>query len=923
MKRLVSLLLVICMMVPCLAFAEDEIVILEDVEDVFGEVPEEIVEIPAEDDLVVLPESDDLLMLPTEEVDGPDPYRELVLLQPTDLLGTAVDVNTVRLSWGPVAFATQYDVYRKLGGEAEYTRIASTPSTQLYFEDTDVTPGQVMYYRVQAVNVSYDGESSVLTYSPQSNTLPFITLAAPEMKDPRGMGEDTIRLEWTKVDGKTTYEVQYATNPAGPFTDMKVDLTNNLCNAEGLTSGQGYYFRARAVRTFSSGEVFCSDYSNVACGTPMVKPELTVTADGNNAVLSWTGSAGATGYVIYRKIQGGDYQKLTITGAVTSYVDADRTPGEVCYYFVYAMRPVGTYNCFSLSSETKYFTIVDPVTICAVQNTGDQEQTIDWAAHAAGANKYYVYASTTMDGIYSQIGETAETTFVATGLEAGSTYYYKVRPVRIFSNGDMSYGPWSNVMSMPEAGALQLGGFSATNLTYASENGGKDIAGGYVGDVFNWNTTVSGGSGAYTFKYSLVSIKTGSALLLKDFDDAYKTLEEGAITYTDSFSMTLTEQHIDLINNQGYAMQIEVMDSLGAVATQIACGDTQVEMSFVAAKPVTKMVNVTLRAGETLELDHGIYAEAGDTVIMDVADPSSAVSISGSTLTAKSNGYVTILITPSRFTNDVLVAYNITVGYAALKVTGVTPSATTINTGDTLAWDISFTGGRPNYTVNFKVYRDAILVADNTSTKTTTGVMSVNYQPNAAGTYYLEVNITAADGQTVTQRSAATTVKSYTPVTVAPTTTSTTTGNNIAWVTTYNGTNTVVRRDYTLFRDGMVVSSSVGTNDFSFSYVPTVAGSYVLKVVVYEANGNTYTATSATVTVVTGNTTGGTTSGTGNGIVTGTNVALRKGPGTNYGKITRLPTGTELIILKQEGKWYYVNYNGTLGFMHSGYVKYK
>ena len=117
MKRLVSLLLVLCMLVPCLAHAEqfgDSV--FGAGEDVFAAQPEEIVQAPAEED-VVLPEADDLLILPTEGVDGPDPYRELVLLQPTDLFGTAIDVSTIRLSWGPVAFATQYDVYRKLIGK--------------------------------------------------------------------------------------------------------------------------------------------------------------------------------------------------------------------------------------------------------------------------------------------------------------------------------------------------------------------------------------------------------------------------------------------------------------------------------------------------------------------------------------------------------------------------------------------------------------------------------------------------------------------------------------------------------------------------------------------------------------------------------------------------------------------------------------
>ncbi|MBQ8201120.1 MAG: SH3 domain-containing protein [Clostridia bacterium] len=934
MKRLVSLLLVVCMLVPCLGFAEtievvDDSVIVDEGEvfgDVFAEEPDEIIQEPVEEDVeFVLPDTEDLVVLTNEGVDGPAPYRELVLLQPSDLLGVAMSTTTIRLSWSPVAFATRYDVYRKLGGESEYTRIASTPNEQLYYDDTSVTPGQVVYYRVQAVNVSYDGSTPVVTYSPQSNTLPFITLATPVLSDPRGLDDDSVRLNWSSIAGASTYEVEIANSAAGPFNLSRQDLTSALCNVDGLTAGQGYYFRVRAVRTFSSGEKFYSAYSNVGCGTAMTRPSLSVTADGNNAVLNWTACAGATGYVLYRKVgTSGSYSKLAIVGNVTSYVDAGRIPGEVCYYYVYAMTPVGAYNCFSLSSTIRYFTVVNAAVINAVQNTAKNEQTINWTDSEGGptvigASHYLVYSSTSMDGLYTEIGKTTDTKFVATGLEDGKTYYYKVRAIREFSNGDVSYGPWSNIMSMPEAGVLQLYGLSGTNLTYAQQTG-VDINGGYVGDVFTWNVNVCGGSGSYTFRWSLVPINGGTGIVLQNFSDGYVSLEEDQTYLTTSHSVTLSEEHVSLITSQKYAIQVEALDSLGAVAALYACEDTFNELVFVAPKPTTKMVNVTLRAGETLVLEHGVCPEAGDTILMDVSNPTGAVNVTGNIVTALSNGYATILVTPERFKNDILIAYNITVGYAALAINGITPSATTMNNYDVLSWDINYTGGRPNYNVNFKVYRDAILVSENTRVESTSGLLSVNYQVTSPGNYTLEVTITAADGQTVTKRSAVTKVVDYNPVTVVPSVTTATTGTNIAWFTTYTGTNTAVRRDYTLFRDGVVVASSVGTNDFSFSFVPTVAGSYVLKVIVYEANGNRIEVTSSTVTVVQGSSTG---AGNGNGTVNAVRVALRKGPSTGYSIIFRIDKGETVTVIKEQDGWYYVDYKGTKGWMMARYITVK
>ena len=919
MKRLVSVFLVLCMMLSCVAFGETldgaQGEIMNEVSDVASDevqTPDEPTQAPVNEDDIVLPDmDDDISILPSDDVNGPDPYRELVLLQPTDLIGTTLSETSVRIGWGSVAFATQYDVYRKLGGETSYTLLGSVPNNRLYYEDTNVTPGQAVYYRVRAVNVSYDGEQAKYVYSPDSQTLSYMTLAKPKLEDPRGLGADTIRLNWSSVSGAQTYEVQMSTNATSGFTTVRTDLTGTLCNATGLKKATGYYFRVRAVRVFSSGEKFYSEYSNVGCGTPMDRPELTVVQSGNNALLSWPASSGATGYIIYRKTgASGSYTLLAKTGAVTSFVDASINLGEVYYYFIYSMRPVGSYNCFSLSSERVYFTALGSVNLCAVRNTGKQEQTIDWDTTVLGANKYYVYSSTTMDGLYTKIGETEGTTYVAKNLVAGTTYYYKVRPVRVFSNGTICYGPWSNVMSQPESGSLTLEGLSAVNLS-----AGQDISGGYVGDVFSWSATVSGGSGSYTFKYSLISLSGGSPIVLKDFSDGYTSLPAGKTSMTATFTLTLTENYINLINSQKYAMQMEVRDSLGATTAMYAAPATLNEMNFVAPAPVSKVVNKTIRVGENFTLDHGIYTEAGDVANIEIANTNSAISLRDNVITGVNNGYATLLITSKRYP-DILIVYNITVGYAPLTIASVQPSASKLNNYETLAWDITFAGGRPNYNVNFKVYRGTTVVVNSNRTETATGRISVNYQPTVAGTYLLEVTITSADGQSITQRSSATVVSNYTPVTVVPSTTASVTNRNLTWTTAYKGTSSVIRRDYTLFRDGSVVATEVGLNNLTFNYTPTVAGSYILRVIVYEANGNKIEVTAPTITVTQG---GSGTSGTGT--VTGVRVALRRGASTKYGIILRVDKGETVTILERSGSWYYVSYKGTTGWMMAQYVK--
>ena len=105
MKRLVSVFLVLCMMLSCVAFGETldgaQGEIMNEVSDVASDevqTPDEPTQAPVNEDDIVLPDmDDDISILPSDDVNGPDPYRELVLLQPTDLIGTTLSETSVRI----------------------------------------------------------------------------------------------------------------------------------------------------------------------------------------------------------------------------------------------------------------------------------------------------------------------------------------------------------------------------------------------------------------------------------------------------------------------------------------------------------------------------------------------------------------------------------------------------------------------------------------------------------------------------------------------------------------------------------------------------------------------------------------------------------------------------------------------------------
>ena len=59
----------------------------------------------------------------------------------------------------------------------------------------------------------------------------------------------------------------------------------------------------------------------------------------------------------------------------------------------------------------------------------------------------------------------------------------------------------------------------------------------------------------------------------------------------------------------------------------------------------------------------------------------------------------------------------------------------------------------------------------------------------------------------------------------------------------------------------------------------------------------------------------------GYAVVTGKNVALRKGPSTACAVITRAPTGSKVKITDPPSDWEYITYNGKQGYMMKQFLK--
>lgn len=382
---------------------------------------------------------------------APDELDDLIigraLEQPTGISASYERSGRITLKWTAVEGANAYAIYYKPAWGSEYSLLGQSSGTT--YSTTTPRMGTVYYYRIQALYV-VGGQQ--VSQGAQSLSFPYIALGDVVIADPRGKDTSTIRLNWTPVAGATHYDVAMSLHDADDYKIVRTDLTGSLCDIRDISFNETYDFLVIPKRKLNSGDVITGlPSSNRMVGSPMETPSFTGYEWTETGLkLTWDAIPGAMGYVIYRRgFHETGYHKLMVSeDTATTYIDTTMKPGEVYYYFVYSFRlaqPQG-WRCFSLKGDIGMGVWLPKTTGLTAVSAQENSVRISWAA-TEGANKYDVYISTTPGGTPKANGRVSNAYGYHNSAVLGRTYYYRVRPVRIFSNGDVSVGDWSDELT--------------------------------------------------------------------------------------------------------------------------------------------------------------------------------------------------------------------------------------------------------------------------------------------------------------------------------------------------------------------------------------------------------------------------------------------------------------------------------------------
>lgn len=354
-----------------------------------------------------------------------------VLPAPTNLSYDAISGTTIQVACDPVSGATGYQWY-----------VDGAPSTLSSAETAQIsglTASTTYSITVKALSGATSGAISAA-----------LSVTTPSASAPEWSGALTGQV--ARVGSAFLLELSsFVTDPDSPVTSYSVvsgsigslTLNSTTGRVSGTPSGAvaANDVTFRASDGFDDSDVTISFEIRVPDTTAPTVPVLsTPTLSGSNILLDWTEStdadSGFLDYRIYRSsTEFGTYTLRVASVSATSYTDSG-TEGQT-YWYKLTARDVAL-NENSLGSVTARSISIpvsspNPPTLVSVGSATASSLVVAYTPPASGPapDSFNIYRSTTQNGTYSLVGNDAASPFTNTGLTASTTYWYKLKSVRL------------------------------------------------------------------------------------------------------------------------------------------------------------------------------------------------------------------------------------------------------------------------------------------------------------------------------------------------------------------------------------------------------------------------------------------------------------------------------------------------------------
>lgn len=230
----------------------------------------------------------------------------------------------INVSWNKVDGAQKYYVYRKTSGTS-WSRIAEV--TSISYVDKTAKSGSTYTYTVRAVNKSIAGGYD-------KNGKSIKRLADTKVTSVTNVTSG-ITVKWSRVTGAAGYYVYRKTSTGSwsRIAELKGASTLGYTDTK-ASAGVTYIYTVRPY----SGSVK-GDWNSTGTLKRLADPTVaSVTNATAGITVKWNKTAGASGYIVYRKGTSGSWTRIADvkSGSATSYTDKTASSGSTYSYTVRA-----------------------------------------------------------------------------------------------------------------------------------------------------------------------------------------------------------------------------------------------------------------------------------------------------------------------------------------------------------------------------------------------------------------------------------------------------------------------------------------------------------------------------------------------------------------------------------------------------------
>ena len=283
-------------------------------------------------------------------------------------------------------------------------------------------------YQVQVLARNAEGDSPwSLPGSGQTGTL-----GAPDV--PHSLdatpGNRQVMLSWVQPSGGaevTHYE--YEQDLSGTWISTGSTATSHTVT--GLTNGQSYTFRVRAVNSAGASAASAASANVTPATVPGAPTNLGATGGDEQVDLIWTAPASNGGATIlrYEYEQGGSGTWISTGGTATGTTVFNLTNGQPYRFRVRAVNSVGAGAASAASANVTPARAPDAPTNLGA-TVSDQRVELSWTAPASNGGATILRYEYELDfsGTWTSTGGTATSTTV-TGLTNDQSYTFRVRAV--------------------------------------------------------------------------------------------------------------------------------------------------------------------------------------------------------------------------------------------------------------------------------------------------------------------------------------------------------------------------------------------------------------------------------------------------------------------------------------------------------------